>query len=294
MMFPRLIIAAALSVSATCAFAQEEIVGLWSLNELGCQEPESLIYQGYSITAHIYDDQIEIHPNEFLQARGSSWFLSRSDTSDAFPTLMRAQDGQLEFAWLDSTPSADEVPGVHEGMLAGELIPERKPEQFDTSTGESCSGYPLEISLVFGEALAFLQDLDEAVWTCQGDVRTCPAKIFAVADVSGDSELSVAEMARVFRASLTLGSASSSGSASDEFVAAVTAGFTIAPLASSAVLHSFDYDRSGGVDLGELLTERLPADWDIGSAPGSMIKSMLDDLGDVARLATGAASMMMP
>jgi len=289
MMFSRPILIATICLSSAHVHAQEQLVGLWGFEN--CENATSIEYQGYLAAAFHNGDRIEIISQEFLQAQKPEWYLNRTDPTDAFPSLMRNQNGKLVQAWLKDEVPQEQIPSIHRDLLSGALNPEEQPEEFDINVGTKCPGLPVEASLAFGEAMAFLQSVDEALWSCREDTSSCPKDIFGTADISGDGELSVAELARVFRSSLAIGSASSQSTSQGEFAATFAAGFAIAPLAGSAVLYSFDYDRSGRISFEELMGERLPASWNVRPTDAGTITSLINRLSEVARSASGAAGV---
>lgn len=281
-----------LTLSFTPAHSQETIVGLWGFE--GCENAENIEYQGYSLAAFMSEEAVVILSLEITPIDGSSWVFVRTDQLDPAPSLMRVKGGFLEQAWPKTDSDTKiETETLHASLSSGALTPEAVPDAFDVKRGETCIGLPLPQSLVMGEALAVLKDLDAAVWDCRDAVARCPINVFEVADVSGDGELSVAEMARVVRASVSIGTAMDSEVSQGQSLVAATSAAAIAPLASAALLHSFDYDRSGALSFDELLSERLPPNF---SEPETMrfdVSNWVEAISEGAKAAAGAGAILL-
>ena len=71
---------------------------------------------------------------------------------------------------------------------------------------ERCDAVPPDLSAAHGEAINGGLALDQAIAACRNQKASCPARLMAFADVSGNKELSVAEISRVLRIAMYFGS----------------------------------------------------------------------------------------
>lgn len=281
-----------LILASAPAHAQEMIVGLWGFG--GCDDASNIEYQGYTLAAYSGDNGIEIISQEITPISGSDWLYVRTDQLDPAPSLMREKDGFLEQAWPKTEPNTTaEIEALHASLSSGALTPEVVPEAFNIDRGETCPSLPLPQSLVMGEALAVLKELDAAVSDCREAVARCPGNLFRVADVSGDGELSVAEIARIIRASVSIGTVMDTKVSQGQRVVAASSAAALAPIASGAIMHSFDYDRSGSLSFDELLSERLPAEFSETEKMRFDVSSWVKAISDGAKTAAGAGAMLL-
>ena len=290
-MFKRLLFVLLTVFAANAASAQDELVGLWTYES--CDDETSLEYQGFNLAFYHNDQHFEVIWLEVLPTINSGWYLVRTDATDVAPALAQENEGVFSLAWYNVEVSASDAKTLHESLLDGTLNPEDQPNLFDVDQAVPCDGLPPQVSFVYGEQLAVLMQLDAALWSCKSSPSTCARKLFEVGDVSGDLELSVAELSRIFRTSLAVGSASSGSASNEQMVWLSAAGIALARLASSAILYSFDYDRSGGVSFDELLSERWPANWSAADLERSSFSEILDDLNEMARAAAVGASSIL-
>ena len=286
-MLRTVLLTSVLTTYAAPAASQEELVGLWSVGD--CEDQTSLDYQGYTVAVYHDENRFQVLPLEVLKTGIEDWYLIRTDDTDPFPSVAHVEDGDLVHAWLKDELSAEDRSVAHASLLDGSLNPVSMPDEFDIDRLIPCAGLPLSASILFGEQFAVLRGIDEALWSCRRDASTCADRFFQVADLSGDAELSVAELSRVFRSSVALGAAMESSNSNELTAGATAFGFAIAPIVSAAVLHSFDYDNSGTVSFQELLSERLPAEWAQAGFEAGSFSAVLQTLNDLAESADSLA-----
>jgi hypothetical protein len=119
-----------------------------------------------------------------------------------------------------------------------------------------CNSVPLPHSLLHGETINFLLTLDSSRDACAGaDMSACIAGVFAAVDKHPDGKLNTAELSRLVRILIHLGVA-----IQDETEYAVAAGgvlgsLAVAPVLSTAIIASYDYDGDDAISLTEITSE---------------------------------------
>lgn len=282
---------AVLFAFAAEAKADSSLIGLWGFN--GCDEIERIEYQGHYVSAYIVDDSVEIITTETLPIENSEWYLNREDEADSLPLLLKRDGASIMQAW-PILPEGKEAPNpsvLHASLLSGSLTPETSPDAFDIYTGEQCDSLPMPETILYGETLSFLEAADRAAAVCKTLPSVCAQELFSVADITGNLSLSVAEMARAVRSSLTISAAMDSNDSDDAATVAVSVG--LAPLAAAAFLHSFDYDGSGDLSFEELLGERLPSNYVQSNNNEISLEAWINTFSDAARSASGMGSLLL-
>lgn len=136
-------------------------------------------------------------------------------------------------------------------------------------------------AVLHGEGLAFLGTLERLEAACQGGPAAgCIGTLMSEADVSGDGQLSVAEVARLLRgAAWTL--AVQQDSEPDGIAAAAGLGGLAALAAARVLVSSLDYDGDGRLSAAELAQDRHAFPPGAGSADGrpGTVEAMADGAG---------------
>lgn len=118
----------------------------------------------------------------------------------------------------------------------------------------------------------------------------CFGALFGTVDRHPDSELSLAEISRLFRILTYFVTASPDGATELQVAGAITAMIPVAPIISKAIVSSLDYDNNGMVSLDEFSADRLEAtNLTIFSQDG-----MPAEAQNAVNLATGMARELLP
>lgn len=280
----------ALTLYPLSSLADPGLVGLWGFGS--CDTFEEIEYQGHAVAVYHDDDGPRVLFQQLMELDNSDWTLVRTDERDPYPSLAHASGNIIRFAWpkVEAT-EASEIQALHRALLTGQMDPDEAPDLFDIDIGTRCAGLPLPEALFFGEILAVLSSFDNAIHQCAASPVACPRTLFDAVDVSSDGELSVAEMARVFRNAVAIASALEENSATVSAVGASASAFVLAPLAASGMLHSFDYDASGTLSLAEVMRDRTPSM--MPDARDMQLGAWLDGLSDAAKAAAAAAGGLL-
>lgn len=270
----------------------QSLVGLWAFDS--CTDPESIEFQGHTLAAFSGNDGPSIVAQRIDPIPDSPWLFVRTDADDPAPLLMRRNGENILQAWPQREPEdTDGIALLHDALSSGSLAPETAPDAFNIETGVPCAGLPMPISLALGETFAVLKSLDTAVLACLQNGAACPRVLFDATDITSDGQLSVAEMARMMRASLVIATAMDDDSGSAHLMATGAASAAMAPVAAAALLHSFDYDRSGTLSFAELLGERLPHGVDMSSPSVVSVAGIVDLISNASRTAQTAGAFLL-
>ena len=288
-----MLLATAIALSSNEAVAENSLVGLWGFGS--CDDHTNIEYQGYASAVYFSDGVVNIIAQQITPLDGTEWYLVRTDPLDPAPSLMRRDGAALVHAWPVGEPDTREgIEKLNKDLASGALNPDQTPDAFDIDRGRQCAGVPFPQSLLVGEALNVLMEFDQAANSCRTALESCPRVLFDVADVTGNGELSIAEMSRIVRSSFAIGAASQENPLPEAIAATTASSAALAPLASAAVLHSFDYDRSGEVSFDELLSERLPQEFVTASDAEFRLFDWINALSQGAQQAAGAGAAMLP
>ena len=112
--------------------------------------------------------------------------------------------------------------------------------------------------------MAFLRASDKVLRICSSDQsRVCAQELFGLVDITGNGELSPAEIARVFRAvgpligySFVRSQAAGQSPKIGDVYGMMVLLSLISPMFASSLIESYDFDLSGSVSLEELLQDR--------------------------------------
>lgn len=235
---------------ATCLFAllpalalseqvPETLTGVWATPN--CTSPEDTLVIYKSFYLWLGQEETALAGLTVPENQPQDW--TRLEESDGYPNFFRLlPDGRMREAFLPDNADTASVPG----------------EDWDTTDYESCGNtLPRDQVLLHGEPVALLQVASNVQGICQTDRQACANKLFAGVDVSGDGNLSTAELARLFRVAGYIAAVSEDEPATNEELAGVmAAGLPLGPLMASAIINSFDYDDNGAVSLAELSQDR--------------------------------------
>lgn len=245
--------------------------GVWATPD--CVSPEDTLVIYRSFYLWLGQEETALTGVTMPESQPEDW--TRLQESDGYPNFFRLlPDGKLREAFLPDNADPASSP----------------QDDWQTTDYESCQGaLPRSQVLLHGEPMALLQVASNAQAVCQLDRQACTSILFAGVDVSGDGNLSTAEIARLFRVAGYVAAVSEENPANnDELAGVLAASLPIGPLMASAVINSFDYDDNGALSLAELSQDRgtlidgLQAD--TGGEINSRLNQMKEALKPLGRL----------
>ena len=236
-----------------------------------------------TVLVHFSHGSLEINANEAayrpvqtLEAAGD-WVKQERDGA---PSFMRISDQNVLRVAVATTPKEAPAPArPQQGQqqkgqqqqqkaqpakprlpLAGPPTERDPPDAWTYTDYARCRVMPSAFAIPHGEAVAVLAGLDQMRAACGSNAASdaaCGAGLFKLADVSGNNEISIAELARVGRVA-TYFATTMGGEATPvgEILAAYAGAVAITPLLAKAIVVSFDYDDSGALSLSELMQNR--------------------------------------
>lgn len=252
----------------------EEFIGIWATPNCNSATDTLVFFNGFylwlgeeettlsglSLASEAGAESAGEPPDDFI----------RLEESDGYPNFFQVlPDGRLREAFL---PDDAELSA--------------KPDADWASTDyERCgNALPRDKVMLHGEALAVLSVVNEAQSVCSTNQPACATTLFNGVDVTGDGNLSIAEIARLFRVAGYLAAVSEENGASNDDLAAVLAtSLPVAPLMASAIVNSFDYDDNGTVSLAELSQDRISAMQGIDPKSGDELGSRLDRMKETLK-----------
>lgn len=249
----------------------DAMTGIWATPDCGSPTDTLVIYQSFYLW--LGKDETALTGLTLPQSQPDGWI--RLEESDGYPNFFQTlPDGRLRESFLPDDAELTAVPS----------------DQWQTTDYESCSNaLPRSQVLLHGEPVALLQVASRAQTLCQTNREACANQLFAGMDVSGDGNLSTAEIARLVRVAAYVAAVSEDTPAqNDELAGVLAATLPLGPLMASAIINSFDYDDNGVVSLAELsqdrgtLIEQLEPD--TGDALNSRLNRMKDALKPLGRL----------
>jgi len=200
--------------------------------------------------------------------------FARLEESDGYPNFFQIlPDGRLREAFLPDGADWEAVPD----------------QDWASTDYERCEQLASDKAMLHGEALALLDMANTVQTVCQTDQALCATSVFAGLDVSGDGNLSIAELARLFRVAGYLAAVSEdTGATNDDLAGVLAASLPIAPLVAAALVNSFDYDDNGTLSLAEISQDRTAAigglEPDASAELGSRMDRMKQALKPLGRL----------
>ncbi len=268
-----------------------EIIGIWSAE--GCADPDSFIIISGPTIMQFEDGAVFRFGDGFIETD----IVRASDGGDGWTQLkfgsnitrrVRLDGDRLEVDLDPGAPDpAERVPqeapedesedGAQDEEANGadsdaeaQAPQESAPLAPDTQRGflERCQTAPARWQLPHGEVITFIQAQETLEATCsQADPAACIGGMIALADVTGEGALSVAEFARALR--MIVHFAALVGFEDEERVAtirevevlgAVGAAAIFAPILGRMLVSSLDYDSSNTVTLSEIMQDRQAAE----------------------------------
>lgn len=217
----------------------DKLMGVWATPNCSSPQDTLVFYKGFYLW--LGEEETSLTGLSLPSSQPAGW--TRLEESDGYPSFFRVlSDGRLREAFLPD--GADWAVGPD--------------ENWETTDYEFCgNALPRSQALLHGEPVALLQVVSDAQGICQTDRQACADQLFAGIDVSGDGNLSTAEIARLIRVAGYIATVSEETAANNDDLAGVlAAGLPLGPLLASAIINSFDYDDNNVVSLAELTQDR--------------------------------------
>jgi len=180
-------------------------------------------------------------------ATAGDWVAGTARGAEAPRLLLRGAGTALETAEPDPKTRDDRLPG--DGVTIAAWI--------------RCPVPPASLILLHAEGLAGLAALERVEAGCGGGTAACVAAIVGAADVTGDTLLTPAEIARLGRG-LAWVLAAQTGAETGDLAAAAGLGALASLAGARALVDSLDYDGDGRLSAVELGQDRIG----FGAAPG--------------------------
>jgi len=263
-----------LAAMPTLAWADKvpsQMQGIWATPTCTAAQDTLAFFDGFYLW--LGEDETTLSGIELANSQPEEF--TRLEESDGYPNFFQIlPDGRLREAFLPEDAELTATPD----------------DTWATTDYESCGGtLPSDKVLLHGEALAMLMVASRAQDACKQNQATCATTLFTGIDVTGDGNLSTAELARLFRVAGYLAAVSEDDGATDDDLATVLAtSLPIAPLMASAIINSFDYDDNGALSLAEISQDRAAGieglEPNASNVLGSRVDRMKDTLKPLGRL----------
>ena len=248
-----------------------QLLGVWATPNCTTAQDTLVFFNGF----YLWLGEDETTLSGITLADTQPEAFTRLEESDGYPNFFQVlPDGRLREAFLPEDAELTAMPN----------------DTWASSDYENCDGtLPRDKVMLHGEALALLSVANSAQDACKQNQASCATTLFAGIDVSGDGNLSTAELARLFRVAGYLAAVSEdSGANNDDLAAVLATSLPVAPLMASAIINSFDYDDTGTLSLAEISQDRSAAlqglQPNASSELGSRVDRMKDALKPLGRL----------
>jgi hypothetical protein len=231
----------------------DRVRGLWADD---CKAPEmTLLLSGFGI--------LELTDNEF----GSDYWIG----ARRFTALVPGDQESFRYQTTESTRAQSMTVTGDELRLTTRDV-----------TWTRCTAVPADLAALHGEAINGGLALDRAIATCRNDEATCPGRLMSFADVSGNGELSVAEISRVLRIGMYYGSVFGEDNVNrtNELTGRTLAMHAAAPLVVELFMSSMDYDDNGQLSMAELGQDR----GSLSSMNVDRVRAALPDQAEITKI----------
>ena len=198
------------------------------------------------------------------------------------------------------------------GIAKAELVVGSIVLSFEEGAGEvilppvkslrKCGTLPGMLPLLFAESVAVFRKfdaLDEACLGKDGPSLRCAVVAFQMIDITGDGQLSRAEIGRAIRAAaffvgylLVANKQQKTFVPVDELSLAWFAGSALGPTVAGNLVDSYDYNGDGFLSLAELMQDRTPEEGLEGALAGMAAEMAPDALSAVMQSATGVFDLL--
>lgn len=235
--------------------------GVWATPN--CATPTDTLVIFRSFYLWLGDDETALNGLTMPDAQPDGW--TRLEEPDGYPNFFNVlPDGRMRESFLPDNADMSESPAA----------------EWQTTDYENCGGaLPRSKVLLHGEPVAVMKLISDAQGQCSVDRQACANKLFAGVDVSGDDNLSVAEISRLFRVAGYVATVSQDVPANnDELASVAAASLPVAPLMASAIVSSFDYNDDGVLSMRELTQDRGTLFDQLDSTAGTDLNSRLNQM----------------
>lgn len=252
----------------TMAAVPPPLRGTWFTG--GCEAPEAMLHVTARAVARLSANGparlIRFSEGRMLEG----WSVGTGRGAEAPRVLLRGNAAALETALPDNKLRDDRLPG-----------------DTPVRSWHRCPAPPPAYAALHGEGIAFLgtlEVLEAACGTPGGSMAGCIAAVVSEGDVSGDSLLSVAEIARLVRGMAWVMAAAED--AGPEGVVAAGAGGVLGGVAAARfAMESLDYDGDGKLSARELAQDRAAFPRGSGAEAGRPLR--LEGVQEGAALVRG-------
>ncbi len=165
-----------------------------------------------------------------------------------------------------------------------------------------CAALPGLLPVVFAETVAVFRRFDEIDEACLGEDGPglhCAAVGFELIDITGDGQLSRAEIGRAIRAAaffvgyrVIADKQKTTFVPVDDLLLAWFAGSALGPVIAGNLVDSYDYDGDGLLSLAELMQDRTPEESLEGALAAMAAEMAPEALAAVMRSATGILDVL--
>nr|WP_232371234.1 hypothetical protein [Desulfogranum marinum] len=154
--------------------------------------------------------------------------------------------------FIEADDSQTSYPFTYDNVMSGMTV--------------TCEKLPPQHYAMFGETIAMFQAFDKINTTCTvGSDKVCIQSMFDFADVTGDGQLTVAEITRIIRGlsyfvsnSLTASESAGQPVPYERVYTGITVIGFAGPMFAKNLVASVDFDGNGAASLDELLQDRGP------------------------------------
>ena len=238
----------ALALWAGPALAQapmpEDLHGIWALG--GCENPDELLLNAEGGSVYLSFTQDFAVSTIFLgiEPTGDGWYGFRElaeTPADTYDFFARVDGDMMEEIWPAMGPVAS---------------PDAVPADGERYTYQRCAQMPPLYALAFGEGLAFTAAIGDIGPSCvAATMDTCIRGFFDLADLTGNGEVSAAELTRLTRMYIQHAQLDE-GVPIGDFAAMQAATTLLGALLGEAMVLAFDYDASGQLSFEEVMAGR--------------------------------------
>ena len=253
-----------LAIVPTLGLTQEvpaELRGIWATPNCSAPIDTLVMHRGFYLW--IGQDETSLKGVVATPDVENDWV--RLEESTGYPIFFKLlPDGKLRETYLPEDANFSEQP----------------QDDWETADFESCQdSLPRPHVLLHGEAVSLFAVLDQVYGSCDQDRQACAQTLFDGVDVSGDGQLSRAELARLLRVITYMAAVGTDTPANNNDLGTLMASsLPIAPLIATAIVNSFDYNDDGVLSMAEITHDRGSLIDQLESQTGSKLGARLSEL----------------